>query len=115
MTTNTVTKWEMKSLETTFTTDTIKSCFPDEFSFIRKNNWRFLQNMPEVLVSINENRLSVSTLLAVRRLMDQEAENARLQKENDERTAVMEAETAAKKALYRGGAELTAVGAPWRQ
>ena len=95
----------------------IKLCFPEELSHIQKTMCGVtLQNIPEVLGFYKCRGLSVSNCLkCVVSSMDQEKLKM-LASEGERRTnGCYEAETAAKKALYRGGAELTAVGAPWRQ
>lgn len=87
MSNNTNQKWTVPILELTFTQDTLKLCFPEELSFIEKNNWRFLQNMPAVITSMNENKLSVSALLEIRRLIDGEAQVDAARKADEERMA----------------------------
>lgn len=104
---NTNIKWDIKALETTFTTDTIRLCFPEELSFIQKHNWRFIQNMPSILNSINENKLSVSQLIEVKRLMEQQQAADEAVRKQAEEDAAWAEKVAANKARQYDPASLT--------
>jgi hypothetical protein len=113
----TETRWDMKSLETSFNLEMLKLCFPEELEHIRVNAWRYLQNKPIILTALNAGALPVSSLLEVRRYINGEAEAAKVAAVQAAKDAEYERELAERKAKTAAldPRALTAQGTPWRQ
>lgn len=65
-------KLSMGVLQMTFKTETVRLLWPEQFDFIVKNAYAYLNAEPDVLVSIDQDRLSVSQLMQVQARMDQQ-------------------------------------------
>jgi hypothetical protein len=92
-------KLPMQTLETTFKTSTVKLLWPKQFEFVVENAYAYLNAEPAVLMALDKDCFSVAQLISVQRRMDEKAEQARVQKEDDDRLAAYDKATEARKAI----------------
>jgi hypothetical protein len=76
------------TLDMRISTKTLQALFPNEWAFVIANNYKFVANRPEVLASIDSDRMSIAMILSITEQLEQQRANeeiARQQAEVDQK------------------------------
>jgi len=91
------TRLPITTLDMRISSKTLQALFPNEWAFIIANNYKFVANRPEVIATIDSDRMTIAMILGITEQMEQQKAAEEVARQQAEDEAAWNAKVAASK------------------